>query len=122
MKLRLAALALATLAAVPLAGCADGYYGGGMAYGPGPYAYDGYYDGAYGPIYDGYWGDDGYFYYRNGPDAHGFHRGDRSHFARQVDPSAPGFNRFQPMHGSFAPSGGMHMPHFGGGGGHGRGH
>lgn len=120
MKLRLAALALATLAAVPLAGCADGVYGGGPAYGPGPYSYDGYYDGAYGPIYDGYWGDDDYFYYRSGPDAHGFRRGDRAHFAH----AAPGGGgNFQPMHGSFAPGSGMHMPHFGGGhGGGNRGH
>ncbi len=29
-------------------------------------AYDAYYDDAYGPFYDGYWGDDGAFYYSDG--------------------------------------------------------
>jgi hypothetical protein len=28
-----------------------------------PVSYDAYYDDAYGPFYDGYWGDDGAFYY-----------------------------------------------------------
>ena len=54
------------LVAPLFAGCADysvGYYG------PGPVAdieYDGYYDGYYGQIYDGYWGDNGVFFYRTG--------------------------------------------------------
>jgi hypothetical protein len=67
MKKTLALLAL-SLSVTTLAACVDdGYgYGGGVAYGPGPYAYDGWYDGAYGPIYDGYWGSDNYFYYRHG--------------------------------------------------------
>ncbi|MDE2435774.1 MAG: hypothetical protein KGM49_05900 [Sphingomonadales bacterium] len=60
----LTALALAT---VPLAGCASDY---GHGYNR-PVAYSnyyprsyGWYDGYYGPIFDGYWGNGGYYYYR----------------------------------------------------------
>lgn len=72
-------------AALILAGCAGpGYVGGGVAY-------DGYYDNAYGPIYDGYWGDGGVFFYRSG------HRGryirdTGGHFRRDAQ------NGYQPMH------------------------
>jgi hypothetical protein len=51
--------------------------------------YDAYYDDAYGPFYDGYWGDDGAFYHREHPG--------------------------QP----FAPDNGGHFHHSGGGGFHG---
>jgi hypothetical protein len=55
------------LGALPLGACVDDYaYGARVSYGPGPYAYNGWYDGYYGSIYDGYWGNDGYFYYRRG--------------------------------------------------------
>jgi hypothetical protein len=52
------------------------------------YPYNGWYDGYYGPIYDGYWGRDGFFYYRSAPDARAFRRGDRNHFRRDAPPPA----------------------------------
>jgi hypothetical protein len=107
-------IALLALGSVPLASCAGGP---GMAYGPGPYEYDGWYDGAYGPIYDGYWGDDGYFYYRHQEGEGAFVRGDREHFSRQ----SPGAGNFQHMHGMTTPRQGVSAPHFPGGGGHGGG-
>ncbi|EGD60946.1 hypothetical protein Y88_3450 [Novosphingobium nitrogenifigens DSM 19370] len=116
--------ALLLLASIPLAACADDYaYGGGVAYGPGPYAYDGWYDGYYGPIYDGYWGSDNYFYYRRGAGDRAYMRGDRGHFMHDA-PRGP--HNYQPFRGSMTPGQGMRMPHFpsGGynGGGHGGGH
>jgi len=63
------------LGATMLSGCAtyDGFAYGGY--------YDGYYDNYYGPYIDGYWANDGFFWYR-GPD-HIYHRDDGSHFRRQ---------------------------------------
>ena len=61
--------------------------------GPGPYAYgyvDGYYDDYYGPLYDGYWGPDDYFYYRTG--ATGDYLRDNDHHFRHD--SAQGFHSF----------------------------
>jgi hypothetical protein len=46
----------------------------------GPDYYDGYYDGFYGPFNDGYWGNDGFFWYSDAN--HGFHRDDQHHFQR----------------------------------------
>lgn len=72
-----------------LAGCASGpgYYGPGPVVAVG---YDGYYDGFYGPIYDGYW-KGGYFYWRDRDD-HPFRRDDARHFRREAK---EGFNRIQ---------------------------
>lgn len=62
-------------AALMLAGCAGpGYVGRGSI------AYDGYYDNAYGPIYDGYWGDGDVFFYRSRP--HGHYMRDTGHHFR----------------------------------------
>lgn len=106
---------LLAVAAAGLSGCADDTYGVGYGYGYGPGAgwdYSGYYDGYYGPIYDGYWGDDGAFYYRNRDDDHHFHRGGGGHFFR----NAPGGGgQFQAFHGHGQGGQGMHMPHFHGG-------
>ena len=101
----------ATLAAVSLSACAGDYGVNGAGYGAGPYAYEGFYDDSYGPIYDGYWGDDGGFYYRNGEHDRRFRRGDSAHFSRS---GAPGAN-FHPMRGTMTPGRGMRMPHFSGG-------
>lgn len=115
-----AVLSAAILAAAAVSGCTGG--GGGVYaagdFGPGPYAYDGFYDDYYGSIYDGYWGDDDFFYYRHGIGDRRFHRGDAAHFQR----SGAHGGHFHPMQGSMTPQHGMHMPHFGGGrGGPGRG-
>ena len=96
-------VALAGVAlALPLAGCvSDGYYEGPV--GPGPIAYDGYYDDYYGPIYDGYWDGGGAFYYRTSE--HGHWRHDAAGHFRQDMGSGPmsGGHAFHPMHGSFNP-------------------
>ena len=59
-----------------------------VSVGAGP-AYDGWYDGYYGPYTDGYWSDDGFFYYSSGG---GFVRDNDHHFRRDT---APGFNHVQ---------------------------
>jgi hypothetical protein len=106
----------AAVAPLALAGCyEEGYgYGGGVAAGYGygaPYAYNGWYDDYYGPFYDGYWGGDGFFYYRSSVNDRDFRRGDPNHFRR-----APGGgDHFHEMHGSFTPNRSMHTPHFNGG-------
>ncbi|THD56725.1 hypothetical protein [Phenylobacterium sp.] len=83
------ALALAiTGLALLLPSCASTGHGGLLAY-------DAYYDDAYGPIYDGYWGDDDAFYYCDGA-GHPFVRDGGSHF----------------RHG---PAGGFHGVHVAGG-------
>ena len=71
--------ACAMLPALTLTACYDDGYYGGVGYAGGPYAYDGYYDDYYGPVYDGYWGDDGFFYYSDG---HGGHVRDDGHHYR----------------------------------------
>lgn len=110
MKRALTVMALA-VASVPLAGCMAEYgYGGGPAiYASGPYAYDGWYDGYYGQIYDGYWGSDNYFYYRHGDGDRAYVRGDRGHFARQAP---QGQHNYQQLHGTMTPGRGARMPHF----------
>ena len=102
----------ATVPAALVGGCADYGYGyGADVYAAGPYSYDGYYDDFYGPIYDGYWGDDGFFYYRSGTGDRAFRRGDAAHFSRE---SREG--NFHAMHGTMTPTRGMRTPHFRGSG------
>lgn len=86
MKRLAPALALAT--AVLVSACADTGYGGG--YGGAAY-YDGYYDNFYGPVYDGYWGPDAFFYYRSAPSAV-FIRDGAHHFRHE---NGPGFQHFR---------------------------
>lgn len=91
--MRLSRVLIVMAAAALFAGCAD--YGVAY-YGPGPVAdveYDSYYDGYYGPIYDGYWGDNGVFFYRSSEGGR-WSRGDPTHFRHD---SAPGFNH---IHGT----------------------
>src|ERR1700761_7195003 len=97
----------------PLGACADGPYarsaggaGVGVAYDDGPLAvgYDGFYDDAYGPFYDGYWAADGAFYYSDG--AGPPHRRDVcTHFRHD---STVGFH---PVHGTMHAGGGEHHIH-----------
>lgn len=110
-------------AALSLSACANEGFGGSGYWG-GPVAYDGWYDGYYGDVYDGYWGSDGSFYYRQGGHDGSYHRGDRNHFAH--GDSAPGGN-YHHFQGSIQQQPqGVRMPHFGGGmhggGMHGGGH
>jgi hypothetical protein len=101
MKKLLISLA-ASAVALTISACAGGYYGPG---GPvvGPVAYDGFYDDAYGPFYDGYWGGDGAFYYSDG-EGHPFHRDTGGHFRHDM---AQGFH---PVHGFGGMHGGGHRP------------
>ncbi|ESQ86072.1 hypothetical protein AEAC466_02470 [Asticcacaulis sp. AC466] len=72
----------ATLAAsIGLSGCA-GYYGG---YDRGYYTdgYDVYYDNYYGDVRDGYWNNDGWYYYRDAR-SHDYRRDDGRHFRRDA--------------------------------------
>lgn len=97
---------------IGVAACADdGYVGVRSAYYD-PYPYYGWYDGYYGPIYDGYWGTDGFFYYRSGDRDRHFRRGDHEHFRQRG--SQPSGN-FRAMQGTFTPRHGEHMPHYPGG-------
>jgi hypothetical protein len=81
---RFARLACAALASALLAGCAGTSGGGGVAIG-----YDGFYDDYYGPLTNGYWANDGFFYYM---DARGHrHRDSGRHFRHDT---APGFHAF----------------------------
>jgi hypothetical protein len=91
------------LSAMPLSGCTPwGIYSGGAQ------GYTGYYDGYYGPIHDGYWGSDGYFYFRGFEHDRHFRRGDPAHFRRD----APNHGQFQPMTGSVTPSNGTRLRNF----------
>jgi len=95
-------------AVLGLGGCVDGYGGGvGVSYAGGePWAYDGYYDGFYGT--------DGFFYYRGGGGDNQWHKGAGNHFRRD----APGDgSQYRPIHGSGHPVQGGNMPHFPRGGG-----
>ena len=81
----------AALAAVLVSGCAYDGHRNRVAVGVGvggPDYYDGYYDGFYGPFDDGYWGNDGFFWYYSGRDRI-WHRDEARHFRRDA---GPGFN------------------------------
>lgn len=94
---------IAIIIALPLllGGLSSCYeYGGyGVAstgyYGDGYYPYDGWYDGYYGPIYDGYWGSDNYFYYRPNSRDRDYRRGDRTHFRNDRTNPGHGWNSMQ---------------------------
>lgn len=95
------------LAGLPLTACVEDGYDDGLG---GYYAYDGYYDGYYGPIYDGYWGSNGYFYYRRSEQDRHYRQGDHDHFRRGGD--IPQGRPFNPMQGNTRPPHGARMPHF----------
>jgi hypothetical protein len=72
---------IAGMAVLLLGGCA--YHGRGDRVGVSVRSdgyYDGYYDGSYGAFNDGYWGNDGAFYYADGE--RNWHRDDANHFRR----------------------------------------
>jgi len=87
-------LILAICAALPLAACTT--YGGGHGAVGASFAYDGFYDDYYGPIYDGYWGDGDVFYYRTAHRGH-YVRDDSHHFYHDMN-TAPAGGHFHPMH------------------------
>ena len=106
-------VAICAFSALPLGACADGHGYGGVNVGVGtPYAYNGYYDDYYGAVYDGYWGDDGGFYYRSSANDRRYRRGDSAHFNQ----NAPSGGHYHQIQGSMTPTRGMHTPHFSGNG------
>ncbi len=109
MKSRIFLFSLA-VCAMPLGGCEDGY-DASLAMGWNAYPYDAWYDNYYGPIYDGYWGQDNYFYFRLRPEERAFRRGGRDHFHREGN-TPPG-HRFQRFSGTMRPPPhGTRMPEF----------
>jgi len=105
MKLRLIALAGASIALVGLSACAvdEAYYGP-----PSTFAdvdYDGFYDGYYGPFYGGYWGPGGNFYYWDQGHRH-YHRDTTGHFRRD----GGGGGSFSPIRGHAPSSRGGRRP------------
>lgn len=74
----------AAASALLLSACATDM-GGGRHYSN---AYDGYYDGAYGPYTSGYWDGDFFFYQGSG----GFVRDDSHHFHREHFRGGHGFH------------------------------
>ena len=105
-------VALCAVSALSLGACTEGRGYGGVEVGLGtPYGYSSYYDDYYGPVYDGYWGDDGGFYYRRSEHETRYRRGDSAHFSR----NAPSNGHYHQIQGSFTPGRGMHTPHFSGG-------
>jgi len=110
-KLILAAGVVAILGG--MTACADegyghrsGYMGADVAFeGPAPVGYDGYYDDYYGPFYDGYWANDGAYYYSTG-EGRGYQRDTNHHFTHDA---ASGFHA---VHGDRTRSaGGGHADH-----------
>ncbi len=98
------------LCIMPFGGCADGY-DTNLAMGWNAYPYDAWYDNYYGPIYDGYWGQDDFFYFRVLPSERTFRRGDRNHFHRGGE--NPPDHRFQRFTGTLRPPPhGTRMPKF----------
>ena len=80
-------------------GCTDGGHDRvDVAVAGGPDNYDGYYDGFYGTFNDGYWGNDGAFWYSGGDRI--FHRDEAHHFQRTAA------NGFSHIHGT-----GVHREH-----------
>ena len=89
-------------AALTLSACAGGpgYYRGGGA-GVGDLAY---YDDFYGPYFDGYWGDDGGYWFR-ASDHDAWRRDDGHHFQHMA---ANGFHDVHPRGGRY--TGAPHHP------------
>ncbi|MGZ3265825.1 MAG: hypothetical protein ACXWI4_09115 [Croceibacterium sp.] len=99
MKRTLIGFALAA-ATVPLAGCAEDYYGVGYDTGYGydtgwySYPYSVWYDGYYGPFYDGYWGLDGFFYFRLFANDNHYRRGEGRHFHHDRPPNGDHYHHY----------------------------
>ena len=75
-------LSAALAAVMGLSGC-TGYYGGaGVGYAYNDYD-DLYYDNYYGPVRDGYWSNDGWYYYRDHTTRQ-YRRDDGRHFRRDA--------------------------------------
>lgn len=101
MSTKKLAILIGSVAAVALlTGCAydDGRHHH-HAYVAGGIDYDGYYDDYYGPIADGYWGTDNFFYYTDGP-GHPYRRDEGRHIRREA---ANGFHTIHGHHSDAKP-------------------
>jgi hypothetical protein len=122
MKFTLALLPLAAAGAL-LSGCGGMYAGGDVGYGYGPRGpvaladCGGYYDGFYGPVDDGCWGNDGAFWYHGGDRQ--WHRDQGGHFNHQAMNGAREFHGKGPGQGHAFAGGARSGGDHGGGGGHG---
>ncbi|THD55834.1 hypothetical protein [Phenylobacterium sp.] len=85
--------------ALTLSACADGGYGHHFG-GGGGLAYDAYYDDAYGPYVDGYWGADDVFMYRHERNGE-FARDEAHHFRHDT---ASGFHGVRTARAPAAPA------------------
>jgi hypothetical protein len=112
---KLLSMIFAASAIALTAGCANRGNTLALNAGVAPGVYDGFYDDYYGPFYDGYWGDDGLFYYSDG--AGGFRRDDGNHFRHE---GADGFHGIHTggsrVAGGFRAGGGDGLRAGGGGG------
>ena len=81
--------ALCAVLAVSMLGACAMDYEGHHHHHDGVFVADAYYDDSYGPYYDGYWGGDGMFYYRDTAD-HPYVRDEARHFRR--DNGGTGFH------------------------------
>jgi hypothetical protein len=102
-----AASLIAITGALALTACAGGGYG--HRFGGGDLAYDAYYDDAYGPYIDGYWGADDVFMYRH--ERNGEMVRDEAHHFRHDN--ATGFHGVRTAHAGAAhpaPVAGEHRP------------
>jgi hypothetical protein len=97
----------AAAAAILLSGCAYSGYSAGVDVG---YAVPAYYEGFYGPYWDGYWGPDGFFYFYD-VDGHRYRRDDHDHFRHNAAPGYRGIARSNipgGIHPSHAFTGAVH--------------
>lgn len=108
MKYAFSALALAVAATLPAACVNDVYGRGGLTWSSHPY--HGWYNGFYGPFYDGYWGTDGYFWFRLDAAEQRYRRDKERHFRREAMRSNKRFKRFERT--LRPPSKGTRMPKF----------
>lgn len=108
MKRTVAAIALGLAATLPSA-CANDIYGRGVVSWS-SYPYYGWYDGFYGPFYDGYWGTDGFFYFRLTIGDTVFRRDRERHFRREAVRNNARFQRFERTFSP--PPRGTRMPNF----------
>ena len=104
----LAAIALGVTATLPAA-CADDVYGRGIISWS-SYPYYGWYNGYYGPFYDGYWGTDGYYYFRLSAAERRYRRDRARHFRREAVRNDRRFRRFERT--LQPPPRGTRMPNF----------
>jgi len=108
MKHTFSSLALALAATLPAACVNDVYGRGALTWSSYPYV--GWYNDYYGSFYDGYWGTDGYFWFRLDAVERRYRRDKERHFRREATRSDRRFKRFE--RNLRPPPNGTRMPNF----------